>query len=102
MIVTWNTMGMRGTASNDAEYTKLFVPENHTYSGLSQGFTIILYTIRRRQFYAVGPLFPANALGMARGAMDAFKSIATAGRPIRPIYYATALQFRQLSGSVKR
>lgn len=28
---TWITMGMRGTASNDAEFTDLFVPASHTY-----------------------------------------------------------------------
>ena len=32
VITNWNTMGMRGTASNDAEYTDMFVPESHTYS----------------------------------------------------------------------
>ena len=29
--VTWSTLGMRGTASNDAEFSDLFVPTERTY-----------------------------------------------------------------------
>ena len=84
MIVTWNTMGMRGTASNDAEYTELFVPENHTYSRAESGFHDNPLYNPETAILCSWTLASANALGMARGAMDAFKSIATAGSTNSP------------------
>ena len=30
VLNTWTTLGMRGTASNDAEFSEVFVPEDHT------------------------------------------------------------------------
>lgn len=77
--MNWTTLGMRGTASNDAEFSDLFVPASHTYvrteppvhdSPLYNPQTAILIS---------WTLAAANALGMARGAMDAFKRLATAG-----------------------
>lgn len=75
--VTWSTLGMRGTASNDAEFSDVFVPTSHTYS-------------RGDSAYHDGPLYnpqtsiliswtlaAANALGMARGAMNTFIQLAT-------------------------
>ena len=75
--MTWSTLGMRGTASNDAEFSDVFVPSSHTY-------------LRGDPAYHDGPLYntqtsiliswtlaAANALGMARGAMNAFKQLAT-------------------------
>ncbi len=32
VLNTWTTMGMRGTASHDAEYHEVFVPLDHTYT----------------------------------------------------------------------
>ena len=77
--INWITLGMRGTASNDAEFFDLFVPTNHTY-------------LRKEPAVHDGPLYnpqtailvswtlaAANALGMARGAMDGFMGLATAG-----------------------
>ncbi|PKB68357.1 MAG: hypothetical protein BZY81_02030 [SAR202 cluster bacterium Io17-Chloro-G4] len=77
--VTWSTLGMRGTASNDAVYSDLFVPTDRTY-------------VRGGPSYHDGPLYnpqtsllnswtlaAANALGMARGAMDSFIRMATSG-----------------------
>ena len=75
--ITWSTLGMRGTASDDAEFSEEFVPSDHTYS-------------RGEPAYHNGPLYnpqtvtvmswtlaAANALGMARGAMNTFVKIAT-------------------------
>ena len=77
VLETWTTIGMRGTASNDAEYHNVFVPDSHTYA-------------RGGPSYHDGPLYnpqttvligwtlaAANALGMARGAMNAFVDLAT-------------------------
>ena len=76
--VTWSTLGMRGTASNDAEFFEEFVPLDHTYS-------------RGEPAYHNGPLYnpqtvtvmswtlaAANALGMAQGALNVFIQMATA------------------------
>jgi len=77
--MNWTTMGMRGTASNDAEFSGLFVPTSHTYvrtdppvhdNPLYNPQTAILVS---------WTLAAANALGMARGAMDAFLRLAAAG-----------------------
>ena len=77
ILDTWTTLGMRGTASNDAEFRNVFVPTSHTYSSgdapyhdgpLYNPQTIIL--IGRA-------LAAANALGMAQGAMNAFVELAT-------------------------
>ena len=77
VLDTWTTVGMRGTASNDAEYFDVFVPSSHTYA-------------RGDPAYHNGPLYntqtsiliswtlaAANALGMAQGAMNAFVELAT-------------------------
>ena len=77
VLDTWTTVGMRGTASNDAEFCDVFVPSSHTYA-------------RGDPAYHDGPLYntqtsiliswtlaAANALGMARGAMNAFVELAT-------------------------
>ena len=77
VLNTWTTLGMRGTASNDAEFYDVFVPSSHTYA-------------RGGPAYHDGPLYntqttiliswtlaAANALGMAQGAMKAFVGLAT-------------------------
>jgi alkylation response protein AidB-like acyl-CoA dehydrogenase len=77
VLNTWTTLGMRGTASNDAEFFDVFVPTSHTYT-------------RGDPAYHDGPLYhppqtatilgwtlsAANTLGMARGAMNAFLDLA--------------------------
>ena len=75
--VTWSTLGMRGTASNDAEFSDLFVPLSHTYSrGDSAYHDSPLYNAQNAILVS-WTLAAANALGMARGAMNAFVQIAT-------------------------
>lgn len=82
--MNWTTLGMRGTASNDAEFSNLFVPTSHTYvrtdppvhdSPLYDPQTAILVS---------WTLAAANALGMARGAMDAFMRLAAKGSTNSP------------------
>ena len=75
--VTWSTLGMRGTASNDAEFSEEFVPANHTYSrGEPASHDGPLYNPQTVTVTS-WTLAAANALGMARGAMDAFIKVAT-------------------------
>ncbi|PKB73588.1 MAG: hypothetical protein BZY75_01090 [SAR202 cluster bacterium Io17-Chloro-G7] len=75
--LTWSTLGMRGTASNDAEYTELFVPEERTYvRGTPACHDGPLYN-PQTALLTSWTLAAANALGMARGAMNRFVEMAT-------------------------
>ncbi len=75
--VTWSTLGMRGTASNDAEFSDLFVPTERTYvRGTPACHDGPLYN-PQTALLTSWALAAANALGMARGAMNAFIQMAT-------------------------
>jgi alkylation response protein AidB-like acyl-CoA dehydrogenase len=74
---TWSTMGMRGTGSNDVVIEEEFVPNERT---------CLLYEPSAHEGIHYNPrsvtmtswiLVAANALGMARGAMDTFVGLAT-------------------------
>lgn len=78
VLDTWTTMGMRGTASNDCEYANVFVPAHHTYArGDSAHYDGPLYHPPQNTLLLSWTLAAANALGMARGALDAFHDLAT-------------------------
>jgi len=77
--IVWSTLGMRGTASNDAEFSELFVPTSHTYSRAEPALHDNPLYNPQTAILCSWILASANALGMARGAMDAFKDLATAG-----------------------
>ncbi len=78
VIDNWTTLGMRGTASNDCEFTNLFVPARHTYRrGDPSYHPGPLYNPAQTAILISWTLAAANALGMARGAMDAFHDLAT-------------------------
>ncbi|MCH7738024.1 MAG: acyl-CoA dehydrogenase family protein [Chloroflexi bacterium] len=75
----WTTMGMRGTASNDAEFIDLFVPASHTYSRTEPAVHKNPLYNPQTAILCSWTLAAANALGMARGAMEAFMQLAAAG-----------------------
>ena len=77
--INWTTMGMRGTASNDAEFSGLFVPSSHTYSRTEPAVHDNPLYNPQTAILVSWTLAAANALGMARGAMDAFMGLATTG-----------------------
>ena len=78
IIDNWTTLGMRGTASNDCEYADVFVPAHHTYArGDSACYDGPLYNPPQNSLLLSWTLSAANALGMARGALDAFHDLAT-------------------------
>ena len=77
--IVWSTLGMRGTASNDAEFSELFVPTSHTYSRAEPALHDNPLYNPQTAILCSWTLASANALGMARGAMNAFKDLATAG-----------------------
>jgi alkylation response protein AidB-like acyl-CoA dehydrogenase len=79
---TWDVSGLRGTGSEDFTITDVFVPEERTFR---------LFASER---YSDAPLyklpftyFPAGIasvpLGIARGAIDAFKELAMTKVPMR-------------------
>jgi alkylation response protein AidB-like acyl-CoA dehydrogenase len=74
---TWSVVGLQGTGSHDFEVDDVFVPVERTYFlfGPSQEAGP-LYHPRFVMVHALTPL-AGNALGMARGAMDAFVQLAT-------------------------
>ena len=77
--INWTTLGMRGTASNDAEFSGLFVPVRHTYSRTEPAVHDNPLYNPQTAILVSWTLAAANALGMARGAMDAFMGLATTG-----------------------
>ena len=78
VLHTWTTMGMRGTASHDAEYQDVFVPQDHTYTrGDPAYYPGALYTPPQSAIAFGWTLSAANTLGMARGAMNTFVDLAT-------------------------
>ena len=78
VLDTWTTLGMRGTASNDCEFTDVFVPSHHTYQrGDPSHHPGPLYHPPQTAILISWTLAAANALGMARGAMHAFQALAT-------------------------
>ena len=77
MLDTWTTLGMRGTASNDAEFSEVFVPEDHTYArGAPAHYDGPLYSPPQSATVLGWTLSAANTLGMARGAMNTFVDLA--------------------------
>jgi len=76
IIDTWDVMGMRGTGSNDFVLEDVFVPDERTFSLLDppreKG------TLYHPRFFFTGlwTQTVANALGMARGAMNAYLRLA--------------------------
>lgn len=78
VIDNWTTLGMRGTASNDCEYSDVFVPARHTYTrGDVAHYDGALYHPPQNAILLSWTLAAGNALGMARGALDAFHELAT-------------------------
>ena len=78
VLDTWATLGMRGTASSDAEYSEVFVPEDHTYTrGAPAHYDGPLYSPPQSAIVLGWTLSAANTLGMARGAMNTFVDLAT-------------------------
>ena len=81
-IHDWNTLGMRGTASEGYSCTDVFVPE--AFSGTREDPSLRrdrgpLYAFTMQGLYACG--VAAVALGIARAMLDAFIELATEKKP---------------------
>jgi alkylation response protein AidB-like acyl-CoA dehydrogenase len=72
-VQTWDTMGMRGTQSNDLKIEELFVPEE----ALVHSLPVDHYdaTVLRTVFAWAMPTFGCIYLGMAAGAMELAKDV---------------------------
>ncbi|PKB66016.1 MAG: hypothetical protein BZY81_08525 [SAR202 cluster bacterium Io17-Chloro-G4] len=77
ILDTWNPMGMLGTGSNDFNLEDVFVPDERTWELWGPAQEPNPLYDPRLFMAATWPPIAANALGMARGAMDAFVKLAT-------------------------
>ena len=77
IIDTWSVMGMRGTGSKDFTIEDVFVPEARScLSDAPPSQTGPLFN-RRAWYVHLWTPSAANALGIARGAIDSLKELAT-------------------------
>ena len=74
---TWHPMGMLGTGSNDFSLEDIFVPEDQTWELWGPAQESSPFYDPRLFMVFTWPPVVANALGMARGAMEAFVDLAT-------------------------
>src|SRR5262245_42399192 len=86
IVDTWSVVGMCGTGSHDFIVDDVFVPAAHSFSLLEPPQAPGRLYQPRLLFVVLWSGTVANALGMARGAMDAFIELATqAGSTSSPI-----------------
>ena len=72
----WSVIGLRGTGSHDVSVEGLFVPTDRTFVLASDSVETAPLFNARAALATAFTLLAANALGMARGAMDAFLDLA--------------------------
>lgn len=80
VVDTWSVVGMCGTGSQDFIVDEVFVPASHSFSLADPPQAPGLLYHPRLLFVVLWTGTVANALGMARGAMDAFIALATQAR----------------------
>ena len=77
IVDTWQVMGMRGTGSQDFTVTDVFVPARRSVLSDGQAVETTPLFNHRARFVFLWTPSAANALGIARGAIDALTEIAT-------------------------
>jgi alkylation response protein AidB-like acyl-CoA dehydrogenase len=80
IVDTWSVVGMCGTGSQDFIVDEVFVPASHSFSLSEPPQAPGPLYHPRLLFVVLWTGTVANALGMARGAMDAFIALATQAR----------------------
>jgi len=80
IVDTWSVVGMCGTGSHDFIVDDVFVPAAHSFSLTEPPQAPGPLYHPRLLFVVLWTGTVANALGMARGAMDAFIALATQAR----------------------
>lgn len=73
----WTVLGMRGTGSNDFSLDDVFVPSERSFSIDEDPYETGPLFNRRLVMVNIWSTNAANALGVARGAMDAFIELAS-------------------------
>jgi indole-3-acetate monooxygenase len=83
MTDIWHVIGLRGTGSDRYSVEDLFVPQRHsaTRDDETRREQGLLYRFSSLQLYAAG--FAGVAMGIARGALDAFVALAHDKVPFR-------------------
>jgi indole-3-acetate monooxygenase len=74
---TWSVVGMRGTGSHDFAVEDVFVPEAHTYSVSDPPRETGKLYHPRLYYTTMWTATAANALGIARGAIDIMTELAS-------------------------
>lgn len=82
IVDTWTVGGLRGTGSHDVAVHDVFVPDDYA-AGFHDRYVLDEPRYRIPPFSRVIPGLGAMALGIARGAIDAFATIAGAKTPER-------------------
>lgn len=78
ILDTWHVLGLRGTGSHDFTLADVFVPESHSVAmGAPPREPGLLYDPRVHLSW-IWSATAGNALGIARGALDAFRELASA------------------------
>lgn len=77
IIDTWHVVGMRGTGSYDFEVQDAFVPQERTF--VKQEPPVVESALYHRRFFSVWShsVNAGNTLGIARGALDTFRQLAS-------------------------
>lgn len=76
IVDTWSTLGMRGTGSQDFVVADEFVPEAHSCSIMEKSQQSNPLYQPRAMLTVLWAITAANALGIARGAIDEFLELA--------------------------
>ena len=76
LVPTWSVIGMRGTGSHDFKVDNVFVPEEHAFSLADPPRNSGLLYHPRLSMISAWTTTAAVSLGIGRGALDAFESLA--------------------------
>lgn len=98
----WSVMGLRGTGSNDFSVYDRLVPEEQTFVLFSDPLEDGPLYNPRASMVTTWALLAADALGMARGAMDSFLHLAnTHGSPTAPTLLQDRAPVQQVIGEAE-
>ena len=77
ILDTWSVVGLRGSGSHDFVLDDLFIPESDTCFFADKPYEAGVLYRSRNLLTAMSAGFAANALGIARGAIDALLAMAS-------------------------
>jgi alkylation response protein AidB-like acyl-CoA dehydrogenase len=93
ILDTWRVLGLRGTGSHDFTMADVFVPESHSCAlGAPPREKGLLYEPRLNLSW-LWVATVGNAIGIARGALDAFAELASANRPRCPRRFCATVRW---------